>query len=147
MRKLFLAVAAALLIPALGGCANQHRPNTVGSTDFDKVTDRVGRSTSRAETYYDNRTPKTTARIRSEPAGALVEWQNAEGIWVAIGNTPTREVVIEGTGRPELFRISAPGFMPRTQWVAATGSQDKVDVNIVLDRELPGAYYIRDDGR
>ncbi|MCC6575495.1 MAG: hypothetical protein IT462_17085 [Planctomycetes bacterium] len=146
MRSLF-ALTVLVFVAFASGCASQHRPNTVGSVEYDKISERAGRSTRSAEAYYDQRTPKTTARLNSEPPGALVEWQNSQGIWVTIGNTPTREVVIEGTGRPELFRISAPGFMTRTQWIAATGPQDKVEVTVLLDRELPSGYYVRDDGR
>jgi hypothetical protein len=117
-----------------GGCASQARPPAaVGDVDVDPFTLRSGNAARDVGMHYDQITPKVGASIRSNPSGALIEWYNAEGTWVAIGNTPTREVVIEGTGRPELFRVTAPGYLPQIRWVAATPGARTVEVEFFLE--------------
>ena len=75
--------------------------------------------------------------IRSEPPGAVVEWMNRDGMWVVVGSTPTKEIVIEATGKPELFRVSREGYLPQTQWVASTGSSRNIDILFELQQDLP----------
>lgn len=129
-RFCLLACLCALFLAA--GCATQSRPSEVGDVGFNPRHERHLAAKREAENYYTYNTPKTFTIIRSDPAGALVEWHNPEGRWVAIGNTPTREVVIEATGKPELFRVSAPGFLPKTKWVAAMPDADALEVTFEL---------------
>ena len=91
--------------------------------------------------------PKTGARFLSNPPGANVEWFNDDGIWVSVGSTPSREVVVEATGKPELFRVSLQGYLPQTRWVAATPSSQGVTVEFALQRELPSDRFVLSESR
>ena len=140
-----LIVALSLACVLLTGCASQVRPNQVGEVGFNSTNERALAAEKEAQDYYEFKTPKTAAVIRSNPAGALVEWYNSDGIWVSVGNTPTLDIVIEATGKPELFRVSAPGYLPEIRWVAATPSSEGVTVSFELERELDyDRYYIGD---
>jgi hypothetical protein len=133
------------LLVVLAGCTTQDRKAQVGEVGFNPRQEIELHAELRARNYYDYRTPKAGAVIRSNPAGALVEWYNNDGIWVAVGNTPTSKIVVEATGKPELFRVSAPGFMSQIRWIAAMPSTDGVEVEIELMRELPNhRLYIGD---
>lgn len=140
--RICLLACAGLLIAFSTACATQERPSRVGDIGINPAYQRRLSVEREAMNYYDYRTPKTTAVIRSNPAGALVEWYNSDGQWVAIGNTPTRDVVIEATGKPELFRVSAPGYLPEIRWVATTPSSEGVDVQFQLDPDLPYGRYV-----
>jgi hypothetical protein len=142
MRGLLVLCLAGVL---LAGCAVQKRPSQVGEVGYNPREERLIAAEEEARDYYDYNTPKTGAVIRSNPAGALVEWYNGDGIWVSVGTTPTLEIVIEATGKPELFRVSAPGYLPQIRWVATTPNGEGVAVSFELDRELPDhRYYIGD---
>lgn len=132
-----LFVPLCLLIIACAGCATQERQGQVGEVGYNPRHEIELHAEMQARHYYDYKTPKAGATIRSNPAGALVEWYNDEGIWVSVGNTPTEEIVVEATGKPELFRVSAPGFMPEIRWIAALPSTEGVIVEVELQRELP----------
>src|SRR5690606_11450259 len=128
------------------GCSSpQVKPNKVGEVGFDSRYEAEHSARRAALNYYDTRAAKTSAVIHSTPVGALVEWQNREGIWVAVGNTPTSPIVIEATGRPELFRVSAPGFLPATQRIAAPPSTQGIRVDFTLVPELPLSQRIFTD--
>jgi hypothetical protein len=127
----------ALLVIVAGCGASQERPSRVGEVGLSSRYEAEFAAQRAAENFYEFHAPKTGAVIRSTPPGALVEWYNKEGIWVAVGNTPTREIVIEATGKPELFRVSKGGYLPLTRWVAATPSSEGVEVEFILDRDLP----------
>lgn len=137
-RVLMLLCAAAVL---LAGCATQKRPAQVGEVGYNPRHERVEAAGQEAKDYYEYMTPKAGAVIRSNPAGALVEWYNSDGIWVSVGTTPTLEIVIEATGKPELFRVSAPGYLPQIRWVATTPNSEGVEVAFELERELPDHRY------
>jgi hypothetical protein len=142
MARVLMLLCAVVL---MAGCATQKRPSQVGEVGYNPREERSLAAEEEAQDYYDYKIAKTGAIIRSNPAGALVEWYNSDGIWVSVGNTPTREIVIEATGKPELFRVSAPGFIPQTRWVAATPNSEGVTVSFELDPELPyDRYYIGD---
>jgi hypothetical protein len=133
------AIPALLLLFLVSGCTtSQARPNRVGEVGYDVRHERSMAAQRSARMHYEYLAPKASATIRSNPEGALLEWYNQEGIWVAIGTTPVYEVVIEATGKPELFRISKPGYLPQSRWVAATPSSGSVDVEFTLDRDEPG---------
>lgn len=133
-----LIVPLCLVLIAGAGCATQERQQSeVGEVGFNSRYEVERHAARQAQRLYDYQTPKAGAVIRSNPAGALVEWYNDDGIWVAVGNTPTDSIVVEATGKPELFRVSAPGFMPEIRWVAAMPSNEAVVVQIELERELP----------
>ncbi|MBZ0136598.1 MAG: hypothetical protein K8I27_09520 [Planctomycetes bacterium] len=138
-------VPLCLLAVMLVGCAAQERQAQVGEVGFNPRHEVELHAEMQARNYYDYKTPKAGAVIRSNPAGALVEWYNDDGIWVAVGNTPTEQVVIEATGKPELFRVSAPGFMPAIRWVSAMPSAEGVEVDFELERELPHDRFDVDD--
>jgi hypothetical protein len=143
MARVLMLLCAAVV--ALAGCATQKRPAQVGETGYNPREERLIIAEEEAKDYYDYKTPKTGAVIRSNPAGALVEWYNDDGIWVSVGTTPTLDIVIEATGKPELFRVSAPGYLPQIRWVASTPGSESVEVSFELERELPDhRYYIGD---
>jgi histidinol-phosphate/aromatic aminotransferase/cobyric acid decarboxylase-like protein len=143
MARLMTALSLACIL--LTGCATQKRPSQVGEVGYNPRGERALQAEMEAQDYYDYNTPKAGATIRSNPAGALVEWYNPDGIWVSVGTTPTLEIVIEATGKPELFRVSAPGYMPQIRWVATTPNSEGVVVSFELDRELDyDRYYIGD---
>lgn len=143
--RLCLCVAAAV---SLGGCASQVRPARVGDVGgVDRTQQRAVQSEMRASDHYDAMIPKTGARFLSNPPGANVEWFNDDGIWVSVGSTPSREVVVEATGKPELFRVSLQGYLPQTRWVAATPSSKGVTVEFALQRELPSDRYVLSESR
>jgi hypothetical protein len=138
-------VALSLVCVVLAGCASQTRPSQVGEVGLNPRHERALQAEREAQDYYDYKTPKTGAIIRSNPAGALVEWYNPDGIWVSVGTTPTLEIVIEATGKPELFRVSASGYMPQIRWVASMPNSEGVVVSFELDRDLAyDRYYIGD---
>ena len=144
-RLCMLVCVTTLLVVVTTACSSQERRGEVGEIGFNPRLERELQAEKEAAQYYDYNTPKAGAIIRSNPAGALVEWYNADGQWVAVGNTPTEQIVIEATGRPELFRVSAPGFMSQIRWVAATPNSEGVDIEFTLDPELPNErYYIGD---
>lgn len=135
----WVAVAA---LWALAGCANQQRPAKVGDVGVDPVRQQAEYESERVRDEYQYQIPKTSAFIESDPKGALVEWLNPDGFWVVVGNTPTEGVVIEATGRPELFRVSASGFIPETRWIAATPGSDHVRVRMHLEPDLPPVWWV-----
>ncbi len=135
MRVLWLLLLAGTLI---SGCASsQARPSRVGEVGLNSAYERALSEQSNVRHTYEFNAHKTGAIIRSEPPGAVVEWMNKEGMWVVVGSTPTREIVIEATGKPELFRVSREGYLPQTQWVASTGGRQSVDVLFELQPDLP----------
>lgn len=140
--RLLLPVCVAAI---LAGCAAQGRGTQVGEVGFNPRDEREIAAERAAQHYYDYTAPKAGATIRSNPAGALVEWYNDEGVWVAIGNTPTGDITIEATGKPELFRVSAPGFLPQIRWVAVTPSSEAAVVSFELEPELPSDRYFLAD--
>lgn len=143
--RLSLLAALALFI---AGCASQVRPAKVGDVGgVDRTQQRAMQAELNARDAYENMTPKTGAIFHSNPPGANVEWYNDEGIWVSVGATPSREVVIEATGKPELFRVSLPGYLPQTRWVAATPSAKGVTIEFALQRELASDRYILSESR
>ncbi|MCA8913969.1 MAG: hypothetical protein KDB90_01055 [Planctomycetes bacterium] len=143
--RFVMLVCAITLIAISTGCASQTRTSQVGEVGFNPRQERELAAEKSAQNYYDYITPKAGAVIRSNPAGALVEWYNGDGTWVAVGNTPTEDIVIEATGKPELFRVSAPGFLPQIRWVATTPNSEGVVVSFELDPELPSdRYYLGD---
>ncbi|MBX3473226.1 MAG: hypothetical protein KF754_02505 [Planctomycetes bacterium] len=147
MTVIRLSLLAALCF-VFAGCASQVRPSKVGDVGgVDRMQERALQAELRTRDAYEYRTPKTGAKFISNPAGANVEWYNDEGIWVSVGSTPSREVVIEATGKPELFRVSLPGYLPQTRWVAATPSSKGVTIEISLQRELPTDRYILSESR
>ena len=140
-----MLVCTAVLIALCSGCATQSRSSDVGDVGFNSRQERELAAEKSAQNYYRYITPKAGAVIRSNPTGALVEWYNNDGTWVSVGNTPTQDIVIEATGRPELFRVSAPGYLPQIRWVATTPNSEGVTVNFELDPELPSdRYYLND---
>jgi len=140
-----IKLAGLALCVLLAGCASQVRPSKVGEVGFNPRQEKALAAEEEASNYYDYKIPKSGAVIRSNPTGAMVEWYNPDGIWVSVGTTPTEEIVIEATGKPELFRVSAAGFLPQVRWVATTPSSEGVVVTFELDRELPyDRYYIGD---
>ena len=132
-----LFVPLCLLVAVSAACATQERQGQIGEVGYNPRHEVELHAELQARNYYDYKTPKAGATIRSNPAGALVEWFNDDGIWVSVGNTPTEQVVVEATGKPELFRVSAPGFMPEIRWIAAMPNVEGVEVNVELERELP----------
>lgn len=144
MFRLCVLPALAVLL-FVSGCAHQSRPNRVGDTGYDVRHERSMAAARRARAHYDYVAPKASATIRSNPEGALVEWYNKDGIWVAVGTTPAYEIVIEATGKPELFRVSKDGYLSQTKWVAAVSGTPRVDVEFVLNRDLdPFQHTFRD---
>jgi len=135
MRVLWLLLLAGTLI---SGCASsQARPSRVGEVGLNSAFERALSEQDKVRYTYEYNARKAGAVIRSEPPGAIVEWMNREGIWVVVGSTPTKEIVIEATGKPELFRVSREGYLPQTQWVASTGGSKNVDIMFELHQDLP----------
>lgn len=134
VRLLVVAAFAVLML----GCAAQGRTAEVGEMGpVDKTQQRAVQAALAAEAWYDSRTPKTGAMINSIPPGAMVEWLNQDREWVTVGTTPSLEIVIEATGKPELVRVSMPGYMAQTRWIAATPGSRAVALDFQLQRELP----------
>ncbi|MBE7493104.1 MAG: hypothetical protein HS108_15290 [Planctomycetes bacterium] len=147
MTVIRLSLLAALAF-CFAGCASQVRPAKTGDVGgIDRTQQRAMQAELYARDAYENMTPKTVVRFVSNPPGAEVEWYNDDGLWVTVGSTPSREVVIEATGKPELFRISLPGYLPQTRWVAATPSAKGVLVELSLQRELPADRFILSESR
>lgn len=143
LRVCALPALAVLLL--LSGCSHQARPNRVGETGFDPRHERSMAAERRAHLHYEYAAPKASATILSNPEGALLEWYNHEGVWVAVGTTPVHEVVIEATGKPELFRVSKDGYLPQSRWVAAVSGTPTVAIEFFLDRDLdPNHRAFRD---
>lgn len=139
-----------LVLGLLAGCAGQARTGAARVGDVDSVDRTQSRQLAaqrRAEAQYDSVTPLTSATFQSNPPGATVEWYSRDGLWVNVGSTPSREVVIEGTGRPELFRFSMPGYQSQTRWVASTPNSKGVNVEVQLLRDLPADRFILGDSR
>ena len=135
MRVFWLLLFAGTL---LTGCASsQARPSRVGEVGLNSAFERALSEQSNVRHTYEYNAHKTGAIIRSEPPGAVVEWMNKDGMWVVVGSTPTREIVIEATGKPELFRVSREGYLSQTQWVASTGGRHNVEVMFELQLDLP----------
>ena len=145
----------ALLLLGLGslflaGCVSQVRSGAalVGETGpVDRAHQRAVTASLSAEDRYEYRTPKIGALFNSIPPGADIEWLNDDRVWVTVGTTPSLEIVIEATGKPELFRVSMPGYLPQTRWVAATPGSANVAVNIELQRDLALDRSILSDAR
>lgn len=135
--RAFIALAFLLSLPLMASCASQARPDSAGIVGENTTQESVYQAEMEARDFYSEYAPKTYAYIRSEPAGALVEWYNSDGLWVTVGTTPSDGIAIEATGKPELFRISAPGYLPMTRWIAATEGSDKVEVSVPLEPDLP----------
>ncbi|MBX3458421.1 MAG: hypothetical protein KF696_00485 [Planctomycetes bacterium] len=131
-----------LLALLAAGCATQSRPSRVGEVGLNSRYEAELAAEREARHFYDYKAPKTAAIFQSRPPGALVEWYNNDGIWVAVGNTPSREVVIEATGKPELFRVSLAGYLPQIKWIAATPGSSGVTVKFDLEPELPADRMI-----
>jgi histidinol-phosphate/aromatic aminotransferase/cobyric acid decarboxylase-like protein len=128
----------ALIATLTFGCASGGESAQVGERGpVDRSAERAVLSSMAAEAWYDSRTPKTGALINSSPPGALVEWLNRDNIWVTVGSTPSIEIVIEATGKPELVRVSMPGYMSQSRWIAATPGSRAVAIDFQLQRELP----------
>ncbi|MCC7508958.1 MAG: hypothetical protein IT464_06255 [Planctomycetes bacterium] len=140
VRLCLLMLAGTLLLTA--GCATQSRPSRVGEIGVNTRYEAELAAEREAREFYEYKAPKTGALIRSNPPGALVEWYNENGVWVALGNTPSREIVIEATGKPELFRVSLNGYLTQIRWVAATPSSEGVTVQFELEPELPSDRFI-----
>lgn len=135
MRVFWLLLLAGTLI---SGCAaSQARPSRVGEVGLNSAFERALSEQSKVRHTYEYNARKTGTIIRSEPPGALVEWMNRDGMWVVVGSTPTKEIVIEATGKPELFRVSSEGYLPQTQWIASTGGRNNVEVMFELQPDLP----------
>lgn len=126
-----------LLVAVTAGCATQSRPSRVGEVGLNSRYEAELAAEREARHFYDYKAPKTSAVFHSNPPGALVEWYNEDGIWVAVGSTPSRDVVIEATGKPELFRVSLAGYLPQIKWVASTPGSEGVRVSFELEPELP----------
>jgi len=147
MTVIRLSLLAALAV-FFAGCASQTRPSKVGDVGgVDRMQERALQAEMRTRDTYEYMTPKTGAKFLSNPPGASVEWFNDDGIWVHVGSTPSREVVIEATGKPELFRVSLPGYLPQTRWVAATPSAKGVTIEFAMQRELASDRYILSESR
>lgn len=135
MRVIWLLLLAGTLVT---GCASsQARPSRVGEVGLNSAFERALSEQSNVRNTYEYNARKTGAIIRSEPPGAMVEWMNKDGMWVVVGSTPTREIVIEATGKPELFRVTREGYLPQTQWVASSGGRQSVEVMFEMQPDLP----------
>ncbi|GIK51337.1 MAG: hypothetical protein HUU03_09735 [Planctomycetaceae bacterium] len=137
-----------VLLLALGffacGCASsQARPSRVGEIGLNSAYERALSAENNARRTYEFSAPKTGALIRSEPPGATIEWLNHDGTWVTVGSTPSKQIVIEATGKPELFRVSRLGFLPQTRWVASTGGRGNVEVMFELEPDLPVGHGVK----
>jgi hypothetical protein len=134
VRFVLLALVATMAL----GCSSPGRSAEVGEVGpVDRSRERAVMSSMAAEAWYDSRTPKTGALINSSPPGALVEWLNRDNVWVTVGSTPSLEIVIEATGKPELVRVSMAGYMSQSRWIAATPGSRAVAIDFQLQRELP----------
>lgn len=142
MRTIALFVAAAAVLLA-AGCATQKREATkVGQVGINTAEERAIVDSLETSKFYEYNTPKTGVVLRSNPPGALVEWLNNDGLWVSVGTTPTLQIAIEATGRPELFRVSMGGYLPEIRWVAATPASQSVTVEFNLERELKQDRFV-----
>ena len=132
-----ITVLLAVLALLLAGCSTQRRSSRVG-----EIAREVSHlAVEQARNHYDFHAPKTGLTIYSEPAGAIIEWMGPEGRWLSVGSTPSSEITIEATGKPELFRLMLQGYLPQTRWVAATPSSESVSITFRLEPELPGRYF------
>jgi hypothetical protein len=129
------------------GCSSPGESARVGERGpVDRSHERAVMSSMAAEAWYESRTPKIGALINSSPPGAMVEWLNRDNVWVTVGSTPSLEIVIEATGKPELVRVSMPGYMSQSRWIAGTPGSKAVQVDFQLQRELPtDRRYLRND--
>jgi len=143
MARLRVLVFLIGLAPLIGiGCASQSRPAKVGEIGMNSFQEKMVQAEAQAQRHYDFVVPKTTAIIRSQPPGALVEWFNSDGVWVAIANTPTPGMVIESSGKPELIRLTMPGYLPLTRWIAAPPNSRAIEVSFELKLEAPEDDFI-----
>ncbi|MDC1142997.1 hypothetical protein OAU50_07895 [Planctomycetota bacterium] len=132
MALFLLGVVAATVC----GCATQSRASRVGEVGLNSKYEAARDAELNSQNYYDYRTPKVGVTFESDPEGALVEWHNNDGVWVTVGSTPTEDIVIEATGKPELFRVSQTGYIPQIRWIASLPNVDEVSVKIHLDKDL-----------
>ena len=136
-----ITVLLAVLALLLAGCSTQRRSSRVGEIGRNSAREVSDLAVEQARNHYDFHAPKTGLTIYSEPAGAIIEWMGPEGRWLSVGSTPSSEITIEATGKPELFRLMLQGYLPQTRWVAATPSSESVSITFRLEPELPGRYF------
>lgn len=147
MTTVRLSLLAALVV-LFSGCASQVRTGNVGQRGpVDETRERTLAAELQVSGFYDSRTPKTGAMFESSPPGAQVEWFDNNGRWITVGTTPSLEIVIEATGKPELFRVSMPGYLSQTRWVAATRGSRAVRVGFAMQRELPYDRFVLSESR
>lgn len=139
MHMRLITVLLATFAVIIAGCSGQQRTARVGETGNNSAREVSDLAVEDARKFYDFNAPKTGLRIRSEPPGALVDWMGPEGRWITVGSTPSDEITIEATGKPELFRVYLRGYLPQTRWVAATTGSEGVSITFQLERELPGS--------
>lgn len=143
-----MLILVSFMMVMVSGCASsQARPSQVGEIGLNSAYERALTAEYNARRNYEFNAPKTGALIRSEPPGALVEWLNGDGIWVTVGSTPTKQIVIEATGKPELFRVTREGYIGQTRWVASTGGRNNIEVMFDLQPDLPVGFGMRDNAR
>lgn len=131
--KYGLLIALGFAVAMFCGCASQHRVSKVGS-DTESRPSGAARLATRYS--YDFQAPSVEVIFKSKPEGALIEWRNDDDNWVALGPTPSEDVLIEATGKPELFRISHSGYMSQSRWVSTIPSAKAVEVHVVLEKDL-----------
>ncbi|MHC4839535.1 MAG: hypothetical protein ACYTDT_01055 [Planctomycetota bacterium] len=117
-------------------CASQGRASQVGEIGLNSSYEAARNAELFSQNFYDYKTPKVGVNFESDPEGAMVEWHNDDGMWVTVGSTPTEEVVIEATGKPELFRISQTGYLSQVRWVATLPNVEEVTIKVQLEKDL-----------
>ncbi len=110
--RAFIALAFLLSLPLMASCASQARPDSAGIVGENTTQESVYQAEMEARDFYSEYAPKTYAYIRSEPAGALVEWYNSDGLWVTGGTKPSEGSPLKPLANPNCFVSLRLGICP-----------------------------------
>ena len=135
MRVLWLLLIAGTLI---SGCASsQARPSRVGEVGLNSAFERALSEQDKVRHTYEYKAGEEDASLSTLSPNTAAAGGGIVNERYVVGSTPTREIVIEATGKPELFRVSREGYLPQTQWVASTGGSKNIEVLFELHLDLP----------
>ncbi|MEE9312841.1 MAG: hypothetical protein V3V10_10580 [Planctomycetota bacterium] len=133
-----LLFSMGVMLATICGCASQTKNTMVGEPEV--KFDCNNRMDSKSYAFHTSRVEVVFA---SQPTGALVEWNDGRGQWIAVGSTPMENVAIEATGKPELFRISQEGYLPQIRWVKTQANIEKMNIEINLVKDItPNREYL-----
>ena len=133
-----LLFSMGVMLATICSCSSQTKNTMVGEPVV--RFDYNNRMDSKNYSYHS---PSVEIVFESQPTGALVEWNDGRGQWMAVGSTPMENIAIEATGKPELFRISQEGYLPQIRWVKTQADVEKVNIEINLVKDItPNREYL-----